>query len=134
MTDAWLDLLLAWMFGAGADPRPVTYYVRLLDVNEVEIQAAAWTDYAPQGVARAGGFTAPAAGAGGRREVTSAAAVQFSAAAQIPGANVEVHHVVVATQAAGGVEVVRYPLPAPKIIQNGDPVSIPINQLVAYLN
>src|SRR5690606_5301682 len=84
MTDAWLDLLLAWMFGNAADPRPTNYFVRLLDTTGTEISTGAWTDYAPVAIARNGGFGSPGAGAGGRRQVASSAGVEFSEAAQVP--------------------------------------------------
>jgi len=134
MVEAFMDLVLAYLFGAGSDPRPSTnYYVRLLDTTGTEISAGAWTDYAPVAIARNGGFGSPGAGAGGRRQVASSADVEFSEAAQVPGGSVTVRYVVLATADTGGTEVLRYQLPQDKIIQNGDPVVIPAGQLIAFL-
>src|SRR5690606_36707932 len=106
MVEAFMDLVLAYLFGAGSDPRPSTnYYARLLDTTGTEISTGAWTGYAPAAIARNGGFGSPVAGAGGRRHVASSADVEFSELAQVRGGSLTVRHVVLASGDTGGTEV-----------------------------
>jgi hypothetical protein len=135
---ALLDDLLAQVFRGSAAPTITGPFLVSLHTGNPgttranEVTAGVWSNYARQSIARStAAWEAPAADGNGRR--TRNAAVADFGTATIPGAAPVITHLEVWDSSGTPRRIIGRPLASPKTINNGDPVSVPLQNITATL-
>lgn len=129
--------LLEHLYRGAASPRQDSYWLALFtsptadDGSGTEVDTADWSNYARVQVDASAAstiFTAAAPGGSGGHVTDNGAAVDFGTAVIVTP--VQFTHIAVMTAASGGDFMKHGPLTTPKTVSDGDPVTIPIGDLV----
>lgn len=141
LSNALLDGFLAYIFRGVAMPAVTGPLVLSLHTDDPgddrshEVSVSVWTNYQRKTLARdTTDWGAPGADDTAGRKIANAVEVDFGTA-EIDGTPPVITHVSVwdSETTPGPLFVGNFPLPTPKTIDDGDPVTIPIGALVQRL-
>lgn len=139
-TDFMEAALLNHVWRGQASPRQDTYWIALFTTatddagGGTEVDTADWTNYARVSVdasAASSIFTAPTTEGGGGMAVDNSVAIDFGTATIVTPPNVT--HIAVMDAASVGNMLKQGPLTTGKTVSDGDPVTIPIGDLLLAL-